>query len=102
MVDVADARVVAILTRAPSAGGKTRLFAGLSQPVDPALLEALLLDTVEGSRAPGVVQVVAVDPPRATDEIRRLVPACVQGASQPGGSLGERMRAVLSSGWSMR
>jgi hypothetical protein len=96
MVDVADARVVAILTRAPSAGGKTRLFAGLSQPVDPALLEALLLDTVEGSRVPGVVQVVAVDPPRATPEIRRLVPAGVRVTSQAGGSLGERMRAVLS------
>jgi rSAM/selenodomain-associated transferase 1 len=96
MVDVAHAPVVAILTRAPSAGGKTRLFAGLAQPVDPALLEALLLDTIESSRVPGVVQVVAVDPPDATHEIRQLVPAHVQVMSQPDGSLGERMQIVLT------
>ena len=38
MVDVADADVVAVLTRGPSSAGKSRLFASLARPFDPALL----------------------------------------------------------------
>ena len=39
-----------------------RLFAALGRPVDPALLTALLLDTLDGIRVPGVRRVVAVEP----------------------------------------
>ena len=96
MVDLADAPVVAVLTRAPSRGGKTRLFRDLKRPADPGLLEALLLDTIDGIRAAGVVTVVAVDPPDASDEIRRLVPPDVVVIAQGAGSLGERMGDVMA------
>jgi hypothetical protein len=62
MVDLAGARVLAVLTRAPSSGGKSRLFASLGIPTDPRLLEALLLDTISGASAPGVRIVIAVTP----------------------------------------
>ena len=97
MVDLADARVVAVLTRAPSSGGKTRLFAALGRPVDRALLEALLLDTLDGVRLPGTAVVVAVDPPHAAEEVERMVAPGVAVVAQPPGTLGERMRAVMAS-----
>jgi len=119
MVDVTDA-VLAVLTRAPRHGGKTRLFAGLGRPPDPALLEALLLDTIEGATPDGVRVVVAVTPDAACDEIRTLLsrlkpaptnverlkpaptnvepaPANVLVMPQVDGDLGERMRAVMAS-----
>ena len=96
MVDASSAPVVAILTRAPSSGGKTRLFTSLGLPGDPALLAALLLDTVDGAAAPGVRRVIAVTPPEACDEVRRLA-AGVDVIPQPGGDLGERMRGVMAA-----
>ena len=62
-----------MLTRAPSSGGKTRLFTSLGIPSDPALLTALLLDTLDGAAAPGVRRVVAVTPPDACDDLRRSI-----------------------------
>lgn len=97
MVDVADARVVAILTRAPASGGKTRLFSAIGRPVDPALLEALLLDTLDGATVEGASTVIAVDPPEGCGEIRRIVRPAVQVFAQPDGTLGERMRDVMAS-----
>jgi glycosyltransferase A (GT-A) superfamily protein (DUF2064 family) len=73
MVDAADAPVLAVLTRAPSSGGKSRLFASLAMPPDPRLLAALLLDTLDGVAVPGVRRVVAVTPGSACDEIRALL-----------------------------
>ena len=95
MVDAADAPVVAVLTRAPSSGGKTRLFASLGLPPDPALLTALLLDTLDGAAAPGVRRVVAVTPPESCDEVRRIV-GDVEVMPQPHGDLGDRMRGVMA------
>ena len=97
MVGGAPAPVVAVLTRAPSAGGKTRLFAALGRPPDPALLTALLLDTIDGARATGRSCVVAVDPPEACDAVARLVPEGVRVRPQPGGPLGDRMRDVMTA-----
>jgi glycosyltransferase A (GT-A) superfamily protein (DUF2064 family) len=114
MVDVTDPRVLAVLTRAPSAGGKSRLFAGLGRSPDPALLEALLLDTIENAAPDGVRVVVAVTPDTACDEIRdllsRTLPRPRAGADlelgpggaipvipQGGGDLGDRMRGVMTS-----
>jgi rSAM/selenodomain-associated transferase 1 len=94
MVDVAHARVVAILTRAPSAGGKSRLFAELGRPYDPHLLEALLLDTIDGVATDGVRCVVAVTPSSACDEVAALTGINVM--PQIDGDLGERMRAVMT------
>jgi len=103
MVDAADAPVLAVLTRAPSSGGKTRLFASLGLPPDSSLLVALLLDTLEGAAVPGVRRVVAVTPASACDEVREIV-GDVAGAAvgdveviaQPDGDLGERMRATMT------
>ena len=95
MVGVADASVAAILTRAPSAGGKSRLFSALGRPADPSLLEAMLLDTLDGANAPDVSRVVAVEPAAACDEVRAIVPADVQVLPQAPGTLGDRMAALM-------
>jgi len=95
MVDAADAPVVAVLTRAPSAGGKSRLFAGLGRPPDPRLLEALLLDTIDGAVPPGVRCVIAVTPGSACDEVRDLISES-EVIPQAEGDLGERMRAAMA------
>jgi len=97
MVDVAGARVLAILTRAPSAGGKSRLFASLGRAPDPALLAALLLDTLDAATVPEVTRVIAVTPPAACGEVAALVPAGVRVMPQSGGDLGERMQSVFAS-----
>ena len=94
MVDLAGARVVAILTRAPSAGGKSRLFAALRRPPDPALLTALLLDTLDGTHAPGVARAIAVEPAGACEEVQRLAPG-VEVIAQSSGSLGARMASAM-------
>jgi rSAM/selenodomain-associated transferase 1 len=101
MVDLANADAVAVLTRAPSAGGKTRLFAALGRPPDPELLAALLLDTLDGVTAPDVRVMVAVTPADAQDEIARLLQSTPAAAAlpviaQPDGDLGERMRGTLA------
>jgi len=96
MVDRSRAPVVAVLTRAPSSGGKTRLFAALGCPVDPALLSALLLDTLDGATVPETKRVVAVDPPDACGDVRARVPADVGVRPQARGSLGDRMRALMT------
>lgn len=96
MVGVQAARIVAVLTRAPSSGGKSRLFAALGRPPDPGLLTALLLDTLDGAAAPGTRRVVAVTPASACDEIAAIIPPDVKVGAQPQGDLGERMRATMA------
>jgi rSAM/selenodomain-associated transferase 1 len=96
MVDVPGPVVVAVLTRAPSRGGKSRLFAALGRPPDKALLSALLLDTIDGARLSGTTCVVAVEPAEACGEVRTLVPADVRVIAQTVGTLGARMRATMS------
>jgi rSAM/selenodomain-associated transferase 1 len=95
VVELADEDVVAVLTRAPSAGGKTRLFSALRRPPDPALLRALFLDTLDATDLPGVTRVVCFTPPGAGDEMRSLVPAGVQLMEQSEGDLGARMLGVF-------
>jgi rSAM/selenodomain-associated transferase 1 len=102
MVDVASADTVAVLTRAPSAGGKSRLFAALGRPSDPDLLAALLLDTLEGIAIADARIVVAVTPREACDEIARLIaldpqPTAIQMMGQPDGDLGARMRGTMAT-----
>jgi len=95
MVGAAQADVVAVLTRAPSAGGKSRLFAALGGAADPALLTALLLDTLDHLRAAPVRLVVAVEPVSALDDVRALVPPGVAVVAQRDGTLGDRMRGAM-------
>jgi rSAM/selenodomain-associated transferase 1 len=97
MVDVAAARVVALLTRAPSSGGKTRVFDALGRAPDPNLLTALLLDTLDAVALPGITRVVSVTPASACAEIVSLVPDDVSVVPQSDGNLGERMRGVFAS-----
>jgi rSAM/selenodomain-associated transferase 1 len=97
MVGVPGPAVVAVLTRAPSRGGKSRLFAELGRPPDAALLSALLLDTLDGVRLPGMTRVVFVDPADACDEVRAIVARDVDVRAQAEGSLGERMRNAMAS-----
>ena len=96
MVDAADAPVLAVLTRAPSSTGKTRLFASLGVPPDPSLLAALLLDTLDGAAVPGLRRVVAVTPASACDAVREIV-GDVEVMAQPDGDLSERMRATMTT-----
>jgi len=97
VVDVAGADVTAILTRAPSAGGKTRLFASLGRSFDPALLSALLLDTLDGVTCPEARVVVAVTPSSACAEVAALVGPRARIVPQGGGDLGARMRDTMAS-----
>ena len=91
MVDVANANAVAVLTRAPSAGGKHRLFAALGRPVDPALLEALLLDTIDGAASAGAPVVLSLAGEGDGLGIGlHVIP-------QPIGHLGERMRGTMAA-----
>ena len=100
MVDAADTPVLAVLTRAPSSRGKTRLFASLEVPPDQSLLVALLLDTLDGVNVPGVRRVVAVTPASACDAVRDIVGDVggdVEVITQPEGDLGERMGATMTA-----
>src|SRR5687768_14234144 len=92
MVDVQGQAVVALLTRAPSAGGKTRLFAEIGCAPDAEVLTALLLDTLDAARCPGVTRVVCFTPREAEAELRAIVPADVMLLPQRGEDLGVRMR----------
>lgn len=91
----ARAAVVAVLTRAPRSGGKSRLFAALGAPPDPRLSTALLLDTLDAAASPAWTQVVFVEPAGACDEVRALVPRDVRVMPQRQGDLGERMRGAM-------
>ena len=95
MVGAAQADIVGVLTRAPSAGGKSRLFAALGRPCDPALLSALLLDTVDATDLPHVARIAAVTPADCQDEIRGLLPADVEVIGQGEGDIGLRMRTLM-------
>ncbi len=97
MVDHSAQTAVALLTRAPSAGGKTRLFRELGRACDPALLLALLLDTLEAVTATGFPVVVFCEPPDACAHLRADLPGGVRVEPQAGGDLGERMGAALDA-----
>jgi uncharacterized protein len=79
------AAVCVILARAPSAGGKTRLTAGLSPSRACELREALL------------PMFIAYTPAEARPEIERLVPDA-RAIPQDDGDLGDRMRQAIESG----
>lgn len=97
MVDLQGQAVVAILTRAPSAGGKTRLFAEIGCAPDRGLLAALLLDTLDAAHVPGIARVVCYTPDGAEAEMRALVPADVMLLPQRGEDLGARMRHAFDN-----
>lgn len=88
--------VVAVLARAPSTAGKTRLFASLRIAPDSALLKALLIDTVAVvDRVPDVDRVLIYMPANARREIESLTSASWTWIEQRGGDLGERMASAF-------
>ena len=88
--------VVAVLARAPSARGKTRLFESLKIVPDPALLRALLLDTIARvERVPGVDRTLAYMPASARREKQSLISESWTCFEQRGCDLGERMSAAF-------
>jgi rSAM/selenodomain-associated transferase 1 len=89
------AAVLAVLTRAPASGGKSRLFAALRTPPDPALTTALLLDTLDAVASPQWDCAIVVAPAEACDDVRAVVPAEMRLLPQRGGDLGARMRAAM-------
>ena len=85
---------VALLARAPSAKGKTRLTAHLSDERAHALRSALLLDTLDVVRALALPIIVNYTPAEARDEMAQLAPEAAL-VCQQGNDLGERMRHAM-------
>jgi rSAM/selenodomain-associated transferase 1 len=85
---------VCILARAPSAPGKTRLTAALSEDRALALRCALFLDTLESALASGLAVVVCYTPSTAREEFTAFVRP-YQLIPQSAGDLGERMRMAF-------
>jgi hypothetical protein len=87
MVGPAATRAVAVLTRAPAAGGKRRLFAELGRPSDASLLEALLLDTLDGVADARWRRIVVVEPADACPGVAASVGAGLTVIPQATGPL---------------
>ena len=87
---------VGVMSRVPSAAGKTRLAPHLSSSRLRALREALFVDTLE--TVAGVSDAAAVvffTPAGGEVEIRALSPVPLPCVPQAGDDLGERMRAAV-------
>lgn len=88
--------VVAVLARAPSAGGKVRLFRSLGIPPDFGLTMALLADTVAAiERVPHVDRALVYTPPESRPEIEAATRKDWTCLAQRGEDLGERMAAAF-------
>jgi rSAM/selenodomain-associated transferase 2/rSAM/selenodomain-associated transferase 1 len=86
---------VIVLARAPSTGGKSRLWAEFDGRPDEDLLRALLLDTVEAAAGLDATDIVlASTPSSALAEMSALVPRA-RIIAQRGHDLGARMHAAF-------
>ncbi len=89
-------RVVAVLARAPSSGGKSRLFQSLGIEPDTSLTHALLSDTVAAvERVHGVDRALVYTPAAHRAEIESITSRRWTCIAQPDGDLGERMAAAF-------
>jgi uncharacterized protein len=95
--------VVAIMARAPSSGGKSRLIHDLGIREGTGLRRALLRDTLESVSALVADKAVLYTPTDREAEIRALAPFPAAFLPQRGSTLGERMREgardLLTSGF---
>jgi uncharacterized protein len=89
-------RAVAVLARAPSGSGKTRLTHDLPPGDARALREALFLDTLDQARAAAAPVTVFFTPGSARDELLALVGHDVHLAPQADGDIGQRMAAAFT------
>jgi rSAM/selenodomain-associated transferase 1 len=86
-------RRLALLARAPSAGGKTRLTSGLPESRARGLREALFLDTLDAARSLRIPITVFGTPADRLEELRALADS-VPTMAQAEGDLGLRMHAA--------
>ncbi|HEV3061935.1 MAG TPA: TIGR04282 family arsenosugar biosynthesis glycosyltransferase [Vicinamibacterales bacterium] len=95
--------VVAVMARAPSAFGKSRLIESLGVRDAEGLREALLRDTLDRLADIAVDKAVLYTPPHAVSEVQALIPFTGAVLPQRGDSLGDRMLAgiqdLLASGF---
>lgn len=88
--------VVAVFARAPSSGGKVRLFESLGVAPDPALLAALLSDTAAAvERLHGVDRALVYTPAGCREELESAASARWESIAQSEGDLGARMAAAF-------
>jgi uncharacterized protein len=88
-------RHLALLARAPSAGGKTRLTGELTEGCARSLREALFLDTLDAARSLHIPITVFGTPADRLEELRVLAGGVV-ALAQPEGDLGRRMHAACA------
>lgn len=95
--------VIAIMARAPSSDGKSRLIGDLGTDDGASLRLALLRDTLESVSAVEAEKAVLYTPPDREAEIRALTPFPAVFLAQRGSTLGEQMREgardLLTSGF---
>jgi uncharacterized protein len=95
--------VIAVMARAPSSEGKSRLIRDLGTNDGISLRIALLRDTLESVSALVADKAVLHTPPDREAEIRAVTPFDAIFLAQRGSTLGERMREgasdLLSSGF---
>ena len=95
--------VIAIMARAPSSRGKSRLIRDLGTHDGAGLRLALLRDTIESVSALAGEKAVLYTPPDREAEIRAVMPFQATFLPQRGSTLGERMREgardLLTSGF---
>jgi rSAM/selenodomain-associated transferase 1 len=84
--------VIAIMARAPSSEGKSRLIRDLGTNDGAGLRLALLRDTLESVSALATEKAVLYTPPDRDAEIRAVTPFRAVFLPQRGSTLGERMR----------
>ena len=88
-------RHVALLARAPSSGGKTRLTSGLPEYRARLLREALFLDTLSSARSLQIPITIFGTPGDRLDELQALAGG-LPTLAQANGDLGERMHAACA------
>lgn len=95
--------MIAIMARAPSSEGKSRLIRDLGAHDGASLQLALLRDTLESVSALAAEKAVLYTPPDCEAEIRAVTPFPAVFLPQRGATLGERMRDgvrdLLTSGF---
>ena len=88
--------VLAVMARAPSARGKTRLVDALGISDGQDLRRALLLDTLDvAAHAGEAIRAILYTPPESAAEFHQLVPPATHFIQQRHGDLGARLHGAF-------